>query len=508
MGLRINNNIQAVNGHRNLLQNDYRVGRSMEKLSSGMKINRAADDSAGLIISEQMRAQITGLEVAVSNSDTAVNMIQTAEGALDEVSRLLNKARALALHAANEGVNDNAQLVADQAELDNITASVERIAINTQFGTKKILDGSLNNFRANDSRVGSTRSGNHYASGLADQTIVRGYHSLVVTTAATRGQLVVSLTGDSSLLDGTVSGAATSSEFQGSFTFAVNGIEIDVTSGQTVQDILNILNAVGAGAGFTALFQNVASGGGQYLLTNRTYGSSNTPEGQFVAGFTGATNLIFSGTAGSDVQGTLYLNTGSVGQVAGTGAGNTVQLTGGNGLVLKSSPTSGEGYSIELTEAITAGTQLIGAIDGMSAGAEFQVGANVGQTVSVRISSAKPQEIGRGVSTLYTSLSALGGSLLNGNAQEALKVIDKAIDDVTVQRGELGAFQANTLETGINSLRVSMENLTAAESTIRDVDFAKESANFTKFQILVQASTSMLAQANQLPQNVLQLLQG
>lgn len=144
MSLRINNNITSLNAQRNLQNNDLAVGRSLERLSSGLRINRAADDAAGLVISEQMRAQITGLNQAIANSETAVSMVQTAEGALDEVNSLLLKARQLALHAANEGANDTNQLIADQNELDNVIDAISRISDFTQFGTKKLLDGSLN----------------------------------------------------------------------------------------------------------------------------------------------------------------------------------------------------------------------------------------------------------------------------------------------------------------------------------------------------------------------------
>ncbi|TVR08557.1 MAG: flagellin, partial [Planctomycetota bacterium] len=144
MSLRINNNITSLNAQRNLQNNDAAVGRSLERLSSGLRINKAADDAAGLVISEQMRAQITGLNQAIANSETAVSMVQTAEGALDEVNSLLLKARQLALHAANEGANDTNQLIADQNELDNVIDAISRISDFTQFGTKKLLDGSLN----------------------------------------------------------------------------------------------------------------------------------------------------------------------------------------------------------------------------------------------------------------------------------------------------------------------------------------------------------------------------
>ena len=191
MSLRVNNNIQSMNAHRNLVRNDNMIGKSLERLSSGMKINRGADGAAGLIISEQQRAQIAGINQAIANSTDGVSMVQTAEGGLDEMSTLLNKARSLALHSANEGANDVSQLQADQTELDNITSSIDRIASNTQFGNKKLLDGSLSTFRSNnDNIVGGASTGNHFAEQTKLGNITRGYHSLVVTAVATRGSII------------------------------------------------------------------------------------------------------------------------------------------------------------------------------------------------------------------------------------------------------------------------------------------------------------------------------
>jgi flagellin len=533
MGLRINNNLQSVNGHRNLQRNDWNVGRSMEKLSSGLRINRAADDSAGLIISEQMRAQITGLDTAISNSETAVNMVQTAEGALDEMNTLLNKARSLALHAANEGANDQAQLVADQAELDNIIASVTRIAENTQFGTKKILDGSLSSFRSNDpSLVGSTQIGDHYTRGLEDGSIVKGYHTIQITTQATFGNLSIDGTLTSGVIDGTGSMAAATfdldnmsgaAKFKSTFTVAVAGYDVTVTSGMSKTDFVNALNAVGKSAGFFAYTSGSFTGGGvstgNIVLQYRDAGATAEVSFEFKSSVhTGALGIAGTHTAGTDMAATLFLNTGAVGGVGttGAGAGATVDLAQSGTSMTLVSTTAGQGYRIDWLAAMSAsgnmdightGSIYHGVIDGMSSGASFQVGANAGQKVTVDLNSMKASDIGRGVSSVFQSLSTLqGGSLTGGFADDAIKVIDKAIDDVTVTRGNLGAFQANTLESGLNSLRVTRENLISAESTIRDVDFAKESAEFTKHQILVQASTAMLAQANQLPQNVLQLL--
>jgi flagellin len=217
---------------------------------------------------------------------------------------------------------------------------------------------------------------------------------------------------------------------------------------------------------------------------------------------------------GMNAAATLYVYSGDSGPGGAASSGATQQITftsSGNGLRLVSAGGSSIVLAAPLGISSGAGGNsgyYFGAIDGTTGGATFQIGANVNQTATVELGGVTASQIGSGGSGTYANLSQLRGSaLISGQAQEALKVIDKAIDDVTTTRGNLGAFQSATLETTLNSLRVTEENLTTAESTIRDVDFAEESARFTKNNILVQSSTAMLAQANQLPQNVLKLLQ-
>ncbi len=510
MSLRINNNIASVNGHRNLVKNDHMVSKSLERLSSGLKINRAADDAAGLIISEQMRAQLTGINQAIANSEQAVTMVQTAEGALDEVSSLLNKARQLAIHAANEGVNDNSQLVADQGELDNIIDSINRIAATTQFGTKKLLDGTLSNGVSNSAAVESVKLGGDYASKIKDATATKGYHTLEITQVATQANVTFNITG-TDVFTATLTGAAASGEVKTTFTLSINGVKMTVASGSTRDQLVQQLNAVGQSVGFTAT-QNTGTNAIQLRSTN--YGQSFDFDVQYVSGASGASLLNITETAGVDAKATLMLYTGANGSngTAVSGSSTTMAFSatggttyaGGAGLRMVSS-----GGSVITLSANQASGMVFGAVNGTTAGATFQVGANAGQTATVELSSVNAGQVGIGGSGTYNSLNALkGSSLIAGNANEALKVIDKAIDDITSIRGGLGAFQANTLETNISSLRVTYENLTAAESTIRDVDFAAESARFTKYNILVQSATAMLAQANQLPQGVLQLLGG
>ncbi len=526
MSLRINHNISSLVGRDNLAKNNMMLGKSIEKLSSGLRINHASDDAAGLIISEQMRAQIAGTDQATKNSETAVNMVQTAEGALDQVNTLLTKARTLALHSANEGANDQNQLVADQTELDNITSSIDRIASNTQFGTKKLLDGSLTSFRSNSALVGSAQTGNYMAAGLKAGTITKGYHSLVITTTATQGNLFINGGATDIITGNALDEQSGSSQFQKAFTVAVNGVQLAVASGSTKTDFVNALNSLGRTLGFTAavaasgttaaaatylLSGSTGSNTGAIILINKNFGSSSTLSLAFVSGASGATSITSTYTAGADLAGSLLLFSGTAGGTATTGSTAVAVAQSGNSLTLVST-TAGQGFRINLNAnlAISGGVNgsglYAGVIDGNSTGATFQIGANAGQTASVDLASAKAGDLGQGVSSSYKNVGSLTGSLTSGNASEALKVIDQAINDITLQRGKLGAFQANTLESNIASLAVANQNLIASESTIRDVDFAAESANFAKNNILVQSATAMLAQANQLPQSVLKLL--
>lgn len=283
MSLVIANNVTSLNAQHNLNRTSDALAKSIERLSSGLKINRGADGPAALVISEKHRAQIAGLRQAIENSEKAVSLVQTAEGALNELNGLLVKMRSLAIDSANEGVNDADALAANQAEIANALDTIDRIANNTQFGTKNLLDGSA-------------------------------------------GALV------------------------------------------------------------------------------------------------------------------------------------------------------------------------------------FQIGANQNQTASITINAVDAASLGTGGAGQFADLSAVDVTVAAG-AQDTLEVVDLAIDEVANLRGELGAFQANTLESTANNLRATLENTVNAESVIRDTDFAEEIANFTRQQVLAQAGTSVLSSANQTSQLVLALLQ-
>ncbi len=299
MGLRINNNIESMVAHRNLLKNERALSKSLERLASGQKVNRAADDPAALVISEHMRSKINGMEQAIRNNEVAISLVQTAEGSMNEISSLLISIRQRAISAANVGASDKAMTAANQAEIENALSSLDRIVSSTQFGQYKLLDGT--------------------------------------------------------------------------------------NARKTLED-----------------------------------------------------------------------------------------------------GTSREGL-------------------------RFHVGPDAGHTASISIRNMTSSQLGRVAegempnASNFMSLADIDVSTEQGS-QDALAIIDEAITEVATVRGELGAFQTNTLESNLTSLQIAAENMTSAESTLRDTDMAQELATFTRNQIMSQSATAQLAQANALPQNVLRLL--
>jgi len=388
--MRINQNIMANNAYRNLSTTNMSLGKSLEKLSSGFRINRAADDAAGLVISQGLRAQVSGLRQATRNAQDGISVVQTAEGALNEVHTILNRMRDLTVQAANSGSNDAAARSAAQAEITALTDEVNRISDKTAFGGTSLLDGTYGVAAATTTGVAAS-----------SQSAVTNEFTLQIAGGATVTVASVSLAGtsaqDAVLLQAGINAALTTAG-------SVHAGNVSVTAG--------------AVAG---------------TLKLDVKGLQNTQN--FILGGFGTTTAAATGwTAG-----------------AGTAAAGT--------------------------------------------GGTFQIGANSGDTVEVRLANTN-------------ALSLLGGALdvtTATGANSALTALDTAISTVSTTRGNIGALQ-NRFESMINNLQVTTENLVASESRIRDTDMAAEMTNFTKNQILSQAGTAMLAQANQVPQSILSLL--
>jgi flagellin len=399
--MRINQNVMANNASRNLANTNVMLGKSLEKLSSGFRINRAADDAAGLVVSQGLRSQIGGLKQATRNAQDGISVVQTAEGALNEVHTMLGRMRDLAVQSANTGANDTASRTAAQAEITALASEITRTSTDTKFGGTTLLSGAYGSTPGTASAFNTTNS------------IVVGATG-TINVAVTGGSGVVSV----NLQAGTYTGAAFASVVQSSVQakLASTGNAIDAAAGKL----------------FTASASTVGSG----------------------------TAVTFS-----------------------NGYSATVAVTDGTGTPL----VTGFGAANGLISTLAAAT---------GAGGTFQIGADSGQTVGVAIGNMSAATLGVGALDVITS---------NVTAGAAITSIDAAITSVSTLRGNLGALQ-NRFESMINNLQVTGENLAASESRIRDTDMATEMVSFTKNNVLLQAGTAMLAQANQVPQSILSLL--
>lgn len=471
MGLTLINNVSSLNAQTNLNKANTSVARSVERLSSGLKVNRGADGPAALVISEQQRAQIAGLEAAIENTEKAVSLVQTAEGALNEINSLLVKVRSLAVDSANSGVNDADALAANQAEITNALDTINRIANNTQFGTKKLLDGSAG--------INGTPSDPDVTFLSASSNTLAGSYNVAITTAGERATVSA--------------GASQTSNLANAETLTVQGVAITLNAGLSRTQVISRINEFTSQTGVIA-----EDNGGTTRLYTLQYGSAaSISVSSTNAAAAGADNSGFTTTASTDSGVDVV---GTIGGVSGTGIGNV--LTTNSGAV--------KDLSVQFAEASGDATSTVtgaqGSVVVTNNSLTFQIGANQNQTADVAINRVNPTALGVGIdNNQFANLNSIDVRTQTG-AQDSLGVIDRAIDDITNMRGTLGAFQQNTLESTASNLRATLENTVNAESVIRDTDFAEEIATFTRNQVLVQAGTSVLSNANQIPQLVLSLL--
>jgi flagellin len=404
MGLRINQNIAAMNSYRNLSVTDGQMAKSLEKLSSGYRINRAADDAAGLSISEGLRSQVGGLKVAVRNAQDGISVVQTAEGALSEVHSILQRMRDLAVQSANSGSQNQAARDAADTEFTQLNAELDRIGGTTKFGGVSLLDGSFGSQQA-----------------------------LTGTTAAWTNKTI---------------------------TAAEDNVQIDATVGGAALTNLNVNLTQGVYTSGAALATEV----------NRALRAT----------------LVAAGGTGNEVTASFNVNS--------AGTGGYFKLVSNGAAAFTTHDGSDATNAFETHLGIANATSASSGTGGV-----FQVGANnaTAEQITVGISAVDSTQLG----TASLSLASTAG------ARTAIDSVDTAITTVSTQRATLGAYQ-NRFEHTINNLNVAVENLSASESRIRDTDMAQEMVQFTRSQILAQAGTAMLAQANQAPQSVLQLLRG
>ncbi len=492
MALSIQNNIASLVAQTNLGKSSSALNTSLQRLSSGVKLNTGADGPAALVISNEQGAQIAGLQSAIDNTNQAVSLVQTGEGALSEVNDLLVQVRGLTLSAANSGVNDTTSLAADQAQIANALQTIDNIASNTQFGSRKLLDGS-----AGYSAV-SNNSGVVNLS-ASSATTPNGY-TLTVSQAAQKGVVDVGQNASASTrLNSTTNLAADES-----LTFNGN-VQVQLKAGSTNVQVRDTINQVTAQTGAVASLDS----NGNLVLTASKFGGNFTVTSDLAdaAGQTGIGNTVLNTNSapaglvtyqGQNAQVSLTDGTNSTGTI--TANGNVVNLSSGVFAGLSFSLAAASG-----TPA-TTGTAASGAVIGVADNSlTFQIGANAGQTAKIAISNAHASTLGTSASNVFGNLAGIDITTAS-NASESLKVIDQAISQISTLRGNLGSFQTNTLQATAANLQTALTNTTAAQSVIRDTDFAAETANFTKSQVLVQAGTTVLTNANSTAQLILNLL--
>ncbi len=455
------------------------MGQTLEKLSSGLKINRAAEGPATLVISEHMRGQISSMNQAIDNSETAISMVQTTESNLVEVNRLLVGIRQLAIHASNEGSNSTAMLEADQSEIDHALASIDRIAKQARFGNKKLLDGT-NGISGNTTGEGLS----FLSAGLNTQDSSKKGYAVVVTQQATRSRV-----------EGTV---ALSPEMIGkgeTLTVIEKGkmasytTSADDTLDRVVKNLANETRQQGLrlDVRLTDL--------GTFEIVHQDFGSDmNFQVSSSTAGVLSAkAGEIQANTPGLDIK-------GSINGEPAKGYGEV--LTGMAGSVADL-----QVRYVHQGEAIPPEGLGVGRVYITQNSLKFQVGGSYGQTVGMNVKNISSHALGVGVDNEsgFRSLADLDVRSFQG-AQDTLFLVDQAIHDVTRIRSDLGAFQKNALEGNLQNLRIANENLVSSESVLRDADMAGETASFTRNQIMSESATAMLAQANQTPKTVLRLI--
>jgi flagellin len=495
MSLRINTNMSALNALRNVERASDGFGRSIEKLASGLRINRGADDPAGLIRSEDLRAQIAGLEQAIANSQDATNLVKTAEGALEEVHNLLRSMRQLAVASGSTGTNDQTALQANQNQIRSAIDSINRIAAQTQFGTKKLLDGTagLSAVVTDARRIGGMFfGGSAVGTDSVDGTIVREY-------ALGSGVITINVSTDATraAVNGSRAYTGAGAIIQTSGTVVINGVSFSVQAGTTtLQSFVDQINSQSSVTGVVAEIYRQADEDFRVRLRSTEYGANfsvNLNDQQQIL-LNGATS---ASATGRNAVARVTLRTIDGGDVFVTFTGGVSRSDSGLRL------TDAKGNVILLNEAgNAAGAAAVGRTT--TGQLQFQIGANAGQVARFSINNMRSDQLGTGV-VADKSLADVDVTK-TGGAEEALKIIDAAIQQVSKLRGDMGAFQKNVLESNMRSLAVAKENLTATESAIRDTNFAEEISRFTKFQILQQAGMSVLGQANFAPQAVLQLI--
>ncbi len=505
---RINTNVSSLLAQRILGQNNKNLTQSLERLSTGLAINRGGDNPAGLIASENLRSELASIDAAIGNAERADQVVNIAEGGLQEINTLLLEVQSLVTETANNAGLSKEEKDANQLQVDSIIQTIDRIANVTNFQGTKLLNGSFDfnitsqNTAVSDFEINAAKL--EFGDTRTVQVLVTGsaQHAGLYLSA---GSTSINLSAGSNRLTLEIAGVDGSREF----SFA---------SGTTLADAATQLNTFKSVTGVSAR----ASGNG-IILKSTDFGSS-----QFVSvkvTSDGGINDASSGagsTAGiytlSSVNENAIVSSGSTAFVSAT---NAIRDTGQDvSAIINAVDATSNGttarintefldLSIDLT---TTGAQTLSSFNAFTitgGGAKFILGPDVdiSNQVSIGIGNVASRNLGsKSAGFLDDLASGASNNLVNGNLETGQKIIDTAINQVSSLRGRLGAFQKNIVGATIRALGVAFENTSAAESSIRDTDFASETAKLTRSQILVNAASNTLAIANAQPQSVLSLL--
>ncbi|MGA2499394.1 MAG: flagellin [Tepidisphaeraceae bacterium] len=466
---RINTNIPSLMAMQQLSKNSANLSTSLQRLSTGLQINSGKDAPAGLIASQTLQSEMAGINQAIANSSSADNVLSTAEGSLQEVSSLLLEVQSLTTQAANSGALSSDEIAANQLQVDSILSSINRISNTTQFNGVKLIDGSMDYTTAG---VNPT----NFATVNVNSALLVDNAPMNVVVAVTQS----ARTGTIGYTGGTLAaGNAVTVQVAGN----KGSQQVSFAGGTTIAQMITAINAVTGSTGVSAINSGGDLGLYSVAFGSKQYVSLQTVSGTFAPtasiGYGRDANVTVNGAAAqADGLSVSYRNSNldlqlQLGTAFNTVGNDQFQITGG--------------------------------------GAVFQLGAKVDtqDKASIGLQSVSTGSLGNSITGYLSTLgSGAANSLSSGNLNTAQKIIDAAIAQVSTLRGRIGAFQKEVLDPNVSSLNVALENVTASESSITDTDFAAETANMTRAQILVQATTTVLAQANSSPQNVLTLLKG
>jgi flagellin len=465
---RINTNINSLAALNALNKNQASLSTSLQRLSTGLKINSGADDPAGLIASNSLQSEIAGINQAIDNSTRAGNVLNTADGALNETSSLLLQLQSLNNQAANSGALSPAELAANQLQVDSILNSINRISNTTSFNGIHLLNGSLD----------YTNSGVV----AADISNVQVNAAQIPQGGSVNVAVQVLASAKLATLNFAASGIGTTPT-----TIEVSGAtgteQLSFAASAHNSAIATAINQVKASTGVSA----TVLAGGSLNINSTAFGSA-----QFVSIKTITGSFLNGKNSGADAQVDINGNAANVQGTEASVRSGSLDLT------------------IDLTSAFAQNTST-GTTNFFitGGGAKFQLGSEVTAPAQVQIgiASVNTGSLGNSTDGFLSNLASGGSSSLeSGNTIQAQKIITDAINQVSTLRGRLGAFQSDVIAANTNNLNVALENVTASESDIQDANFAKETSNLTRAQILVQANTSVLAQANSAPQSILKLL--